>query len=211
MTEFFSERKVLLEGEGWSLEMRMLHPELHQRWGKHVSQLKLQQRPLLNKIFDGRQTRASRNMEFFATFPCKYVLTKTPFPAVAMNDTQKEMLQVVNSSCDETYNAMVVNEYEDGWQRLAYHSDNPNHLGKHGVNTLSFGETRVFRVRRKVLFEEGGGPIVLDVPCIDGSMLSMLGKFQELFTHEIVREETKRVGPRRSVTFRCMKPEETQD
>ncbi len=179
----FCKRTVLMQGDDWSLDLCYLTPKVALEWLEHVMGLKLQECPLSNRMWEGKKTRLRRDVEFYATGKTNYLISKRAFPAVQVTSTQKAMIDAVNIERSECYNAMIINRYNDGSQSIGPHCDDPNNLGKHGVCTLSFGETRICRFRKRV--EDGVGDVVLDVPCTHGSMLSMVGKFQDFHTHEI--------------------------
>ncbi len=212
--KMFSQKIVLLQGDDWSLDVCHMNKDDADKFYEELQKLPLQKRPELNRIWNGYHTRMRRDFEFFATGQTSYIVSKKRFPAVQVNGALENILHCVNTERGESYNAMLLNRYRDENESIGPHCDVKEHLGKFGVCTLSFGQTRICRFRKRVPYDEPLGDVVLDVPCVHGSMLSMVGTFQDYFTHEIpaleVREDAEtKIFPRLSVTFRWMKDLDT--
>lgn len=94
------------------------------------------------------------------------------------------------------FNGILVNQYNGGNDYVAAHSDRQHIEETEDVWSLSWGETRIFRIRDKKTKQ-----IVIDLPLIHGDLCEMNGQFQSKYTHEIVKEP-KRTGIRYSFTFR---------
>ncbi len=205
----FSKPEVLMQGEGWSLDLcDIIDPKITTKWFQHIKNLKLQTKPHTDRMWEGKQTRMRRDVEFYSLKPVSYILSKRSFPAVDFSVEQKEILECVNKERDEVYNSMIINKYQTGDDLISPHCDDADTLGKFGVCTISFGATRICRFRKKIDYNPDGvfGDIVLDVPCVHGSMLSMVGTFQTFFTHEIVYDP-ECIDVRFALTMRCMREE----
>jgi len=96
------------------------------------------------------------------------------------------------------YNSVLLNYYRDGNDYMGKHSDKEKVLGENpNIASLSFGETRIFRLRHKK--REDLKPV--DITLENGDLILMKGSMQENWTHEIVKTATE-VGPRINLSFR---------
>ena len=107
-----------------------------------------------------------------------------------------ELLSILNKMFDANFNGILVNRYENGEDTIGAHSDDEKYLDPAGVICVSWGESRIFRIRNKKTKE-----IVKDIPTESGKIMIMAGDFQKEFTHEIPMEKKKK-NPRISFTFR---------
>lgn len=96
------------------------------------------------------------------------------------------------------FNRVLVNFYRDGNDSVAWHSDTLPVDGKHHpIASVTFGETRVFKVRPKANKKSRQ----LDIPLPHGSFLLMGASVQDLYEHHIPKT-SKPIGPRINLTFR---------
>ena len=106
-----------------------------------------------------------------------------------------------------TFNQALVNFYDCGLHYIGRHSDDETQLvARSPIFSASFGQERVFRIRRKGT--SGTGEIVKDIPMKDGSFIVMCGDMQKEFTHEIPKvagAKGEALGGRINVTFRVFK------
>ena len=110
-----------------------------------------------------------------------------------------QLLETVNRLRPDTkqhFNGILVNRYNGGNDYVAAHSDRQHIEETEDVWSLSWGETRIFRIREKQTKR-----VVVDIPLKQGTLCEMNGDFQSRYTHEIVKEP-KRTGTRYSFTFR---------
>ncbi len=109
---------------------------------------------------------------------------------------------------DKTGVGALFNYYENGLSYISAHSDDESGLVKgENVVSLSFGQPRTFRIRKKTAGKKTN-PIVKDFILADRSVFVMGGAdFQRKLTHEIPRVTTKKkvTGPRMNITFRRFK------
>jgi alkylated DNA repair dioxygenase AlkB len=121
------------------------------------------------------------------------------------------------------FNRVLLNFYRDGNDSVAWHSDTLPADGKHhAIGSVTFGETRVFKVRPKAATgAAGAGPGAraaaksgsqsspaprsktdqLDILLTHGSFLLMDETMQDLYEHHIPKT-AKPIGPRINLTFR---------
>lgn len=153
------------------------------------------------KIY-GKPGVQHRNVGFFtdeATVRHYNYSTGNTMPAQPMTNGLALLLEAINLTFGRAgFNAVLVNCYKDGSDYIGAHSDKEDHICPHyGVLSLSWGATRIFRIRNKETKH-----IVCDVPLQHGMLCDMNGTdFQRCFTHEILKDE--KIGRARySFTFR---------
>ncbi|MEQ7801867.1 alpha-ketoglutarate-dependent dioxygenase AlkB [Pedobacter sp. ASV1-7] len=96
------------------------------------------------------------------------------------------------------FDRVLLNLYRNGKDSVAWHSDTLPVDGKHHhIASLTFGDTRIFKVRHKFTKDQSG----LDIPLTHGSLLLMGDTMQEYYEHHIPKT-TRAVGPRINLTFR---------
>ncbi|XP_040266595.1 alpha-ketoglutarate-dependent dioxygenase alkB homolog 3 [Bufo bufo] len=110
-----------------------------------------------------------------------------------------------------TFNSLLCNLYRHDRDSIDWHSDDEPDLGRNPIiASLSFGDTRVFQMRKKPPPEEHGDYTYAErvhVPLDHGSLLLMEGATQEDWQHRVPKEYHDR-RPRINLTFRIMLPEE---
>ena len=117
------------------------------------------------------------------------------------NEWTPELLEIksrVEAACGHTFDGVLLNYYRDGNDSVAWHSDNlPDSGMHHAIASVTFGETRVFKVRSKT--DRNAKP--LDIPLTHGSFLLMGATMQEHYEHHVPKT-TRAIGPRINLTFR---------
>ncbi|XP_005090620.1 alpha-ketoglutarate-dependent dioxygenase alkB homolog 3 [Aplysia californica] len=109
------------------------------------------------------------------------------------------------------FNALATNLYRDGHDSIGWHSDDEPIMGKSPViASLSFGDERVFELRKKPPPNDVGErdytySQVIRVPIRSGALLIMEGWTQADWQHRVPKEYHDR-GARINVTFRIVKP-----
>lgn len=98
------------------------------------------------------------------------------------------------------FNSVLINQYRNGKDSVSWHSDDENELGVNPViASLTFGETRRFKLRHK-LFKNS---LQLDIDLTPGSLLIMAGETQHHWEHSVPKT-TKEIGSRINLTFRTI-------
>lgn len=96
------------------------------------------------------------------------------------------------------FNAVLLNLYRNGQDGVSWHSDK---TGKSGINpiiaSVTFGETRLFRLRHK--FRKDVPQV--EIPLHHGSFLLMAGTTNSFWEHQVPKT-TKKILPRINLTFR---------
>ncbi len=104
----------------------------------------------------------------------------------------------VEAECGITFDRVLLNYYRDGNDSVAWHSDTLPADGKHHpIASVTFGETRLFKVRHK---------LIKDIPQLSillthGSLLLMGDSMQDHYEHHVPKT-TRSVGGRINLTFR---------
>jgi alkylated DNA repair dioxygenase AlkB len=112
-----------------------------------------------------------------------------------------ELLAIRQRVEDETqikFNAVLLNLYRNGKDSVAWHSDKTNSTNKNmNIASVTFGETRMFRLRHKF---RNDIPQV-EIPLHHGSFLLMAGTTNSFWEHQIPKT-AKQLLPRINLTFR---------
>ena len=104
----------------------------------------------------------------------------------------------VESLCGIKFDRVLLNLYRNGQDSVAWHSDTlPADGTYHHIASVSFGDTRIFKVRHK---NEKSIP-QLDIPLTHGSFLLMDEQMQLHYEHHVPKT-ARHVGPRINLTFR---------
>ena len=113
----------------------------------------------------------------------------------------QELLELRGKVEKETgisFNAVLLNLYRDGNDSVAWHSDKEHKIGKNpSIASLTFGQTRPFRLRHKT--DKAIGQI--EIPLHHGTLLLMSGTTNTFWEHHIPKS-AKEMLPRINLTFR---------
>lgn len=108
----------------------------------------------------------------------------------------QELKEAAETLSGETFNALILQLYRDGNDRVNWHSDDDSGVGRNPVIvSMSFGESRAFRLRHKTNHDDRT-ELVLHA----GDVLIMQGDLQHTYVHKVPIEKDK--GPRINLTFR---------
>jgi len=114
----------------------------------------------------------------------------------------KAIKAAVEEECGMAFDRVLLNYYRDGNDSVAWHSDTLPADGKHhAIASVTFGETRVFKVRHKSRKDVGQ----LEIPLTHGSFLLMGETVQDHYEHHVPKTARK-VGARINLTFRISEP-----
>ncbi|WP_072366485.1 alpha-ketoglutarate-dependent dioxygenase AlkB family protein [Chitinophaga sancti] len=104
----------------------------------------------------------------------------------------------VEVACGLHFNRVLLNYYRDGNDSVAWHSDTLPADGRHHpIASVTFGETRLFKVRHKTRKDI----LPLDIPLTHGSFLLMGESMQDHYEHHVPKTSRK-IGARINLTFR---------
>jgi alkylated DNA repair dioxygenase AlkB len=116
----------------------------------------------------------------------------------------KELLTIRKKVEEETriqFNAVLLNLYRNGTDGVGWHSDKTSSTNKDmNIASVTFGETRMFRLRHKFMKHI---PQV-EIPLYHGSFLWMAGSTNSYWEHQVPKT-ARDVLPRINLTFRQSK------
>jgi alkylated DNA repair dioxygenase AlkB len=96
------------------------------------------------------------------------------------------------------FNAVLLNLYRNGKDGVSWHSDKTHSENKDmNIASVTFGETRIFRLRHKFLKHIPQ----LEIPLHHGTFLLMAGKTNSFWEHQVPKT-ARDVLPRINLTFR---------
>lgn len=99
------------------------------------------------------------------------------------------------------FNAVLLNLYRNGNDSVAWHSDREHIIGQNpNIASVTFGQTRPFRLRHKVDMSLQQ----LEIPLHHGTLLLMHGTTNTFWEHHIPKS-AKQMLPRINLTFRHVK------
>lgn len=102
------------------------------------------------------------------------------------------------------FNSLLLNLYRNGNDGVAWHSDKEHNSGPNPIiASVTFGETRMFRLRHK--FRKDVPQV--EIPLHHGSFLLMAGTTNSFWQHQVPKT-AKNVLPRINLTFRRTKRSE---
>ena len=119
-------------------------------------------------------------------------------------DWTPELLAIkkkVEAETNFTFNSVLLNLYRNGKDGVGWHSDRTENFGQNQIiASVSFGETRPFRLRHKTRKDLP----MLEIPLTHGTLLLMAGTTQTHWEHHIPKT-AKDILPRINLTFRQVK------
>lgn len=151
-------------------------------------------------IIYGKRIVTKRKVAWYGDDAYDYTYSRTTKTALPWTPALLELKEMVEKTCNATFNSCLLNLYHDGDEGMAWHSDDEKALGKNTViGSLSLGAVRKFSFRHKQTGEKK--EIILD----NGSLLVMQGTTQTHWLHRLPKS-TKIKHPRINLTFRTIVP-----
>lgn len=118
--------------------------------------------------------------------------------APELTEDLKTIRSRVEAEVNLKFNAVLLNLYRNGNDGVSWHSDKVNRSGINPViASVTFGETRMFRLRHKFRKEIP----LLEIPLHHGSFLLMAGTTNSFWEHQVPKT-AREVLPRINLTFR---------
>ena len=115
-----------------------------------------------------------------------------------LTEDLKAIRQRIENEINLKFNAVLLNLYRNGNDGVSWHSDKTDNSGPNPIiASVTFGETRMFRLRHKFLKDI---PQV-DIPLHHGSFLLMAGTTNSYWEHQVPKT-AKDILPRINLTFR---------
>lgn len=132
------------------------------------------------------------------------VQKKDKAPTISLTPDLCAIRQRVETETQIKFNAVLLNLYRDGNDGVSWHSDKTATVNKNMIiASVTFGETRMFRLRHKFRKELQQ----LEIPLYHGSFLLMAGTTNSFWEHQVPKTARK-VLPRINLTFRQVHREE---
>lgn len=168
-------------------------------------------------VIQGMSLPQPRLTAWFGDHPYTYTgLTLQPFQWSPLLNMVREQ---IHQATGLRFNSMLANLYRDCKDSVSWHSDDEPTLGDSPtIASVSFGDTRMFELRRKPEKRHGTVEAAasddqdgyrytqhIKVPLSAGTLLIMSGKSQEDWQHRVPKEYHDR-GPRINLTFRNIAP-----
>jgi len=149
-------------------------------------------------VIYGKRIVTKRKVAWYGDDAYDYTYSRTTKTALPWTPALLELKELVEKTCDTTFNSCLLNLYHDGDEGMAWHSDDEKALGKNtAIGSLSLGAVRKFSFKHKQTSEKK--EIILD----NGSLLVMQGTTQTHWLHRLPKS-TKIKHPRINLTFRTI-------
>ena len=149
--------------------------------------------------------REARLTGWYSENDGEYTYSGITQPNLGWPQWVEELARCISQQYGNRYlkpNAMLVNVYRDGNDKVGLHSDDESLFGAdQPIASLSFGATREFQIRDNRTKEN------YFVDLAEGDLYLMLPKFQDLYKHAIPKQPDVQ-GTRINLTFRYVKPQE---
>ena len=132
------------------------------------------------------------------------VQKKDKAPTISLTPDLCTIRQRVETETRIKFNAVLLNLYRDGNDGVSWHGDKTATVNKNMIiASVTFGETRMFRLRHKFRKELQQ----VEIPLYHGSFLLMAGTTNSFWEHQVPKTARK-VLPRINLTFRQVHREE---
>lgn len=149
-------------------------------------------------IIYGKKIITKRKVAWYGEKPYEYTYSNTTKHALPWTKELLELKAVVEKETGETFNSCLLNQYHNGDEGMAWHSDAEKDLKKNGaIASLSFGAERKFAFKHKETKEK------VELLLEHGSLLVMKDTTQSYWLHRL--PPTKKVKESRvNLTFRTI-------
>jgi alkylated DNA repair dioxygenase AlkB len=149
-------------------------------------------------IIFGKLIITSRKVAWYASSNIDYTYSNISKKALPFTPVLLNLKQIIEQKTGETYNACLLNLYENGSEGMGWHSDDERELEPlASIASLSLGSERKFSLKHKQ--NKQTVSVILE----NGSLLEMKNETQLYWKHALPKT-TKVLGPRINLTFRKM-------
>lgn len=146
----------------------------------------------------GKHYVTDRKVAWFGNQNYAYKYSGKTRVAIIWTQQLLEIKKKVEQISGATYNACLLNLYENGSQGMGWHHDDEKGLGKNAnIASLSFGAERRFDLRHNLSKQK------VSLNLASGSLLVMAGSTQSNWRHQLPKT-AKVIEPRVNLTFRRM-------
>ncbi|GFR98327.1 alpha-ketoglutarate-dependent dioxygenase alkB-like protein 3 [Elysia marginata] len=163
-------------------------------------------------IHNGIQAMQPRLTAWFSDVPYTYAGVTEPANSSEWPPALRQLKNQLAEVTGVEFNALAANLYRDGHDSIGWHSDDEKIFGSTPIiASLSFGDERVFELRKKPAPNEFGErdytySQLIRIPLHSGALLIMEGCTQSDWQHRVPKEYHDR-GSRINITFRVTVPE----
>ncbi|MBC69840.1 alpha-ketoglutarate-dependent dioxygenase AlkB [Acinetobacter sp.] len=117
-----------------------------------------------------------------------------------MTETLNHLRKIAEEKCFYNFNSLLINRYKNGEDKVGWHADDEPELQNCKIiASISLGEERDFKIRRKKLYRRPEDE-VLKKTLNHGSLLIMKAPLQKFWEHEIPKR--RNASSRINLTFR---------
>lgn len=149
-------------------------------------------------IIFGKLIKTNRKVAWYASSNFEYTYSNISKKALPFTPALLRLKQIVEQKTGETYNACLLNLYENGSEGMGWHSDDEKELEPlASIASLSLGADRKFSLKHKQ--NKQTVSLILE----NGSLLEMKNETQLFWKHALPKT-TRVLGPRINLTFRKM-------
>ena len=149
-------------------------------------------------IIFGKLIKTNRKVAWYASSNFEYTYSNISKKALPFTPALLSLKQIIEQKTGETYNACLLNLYENGSEGMGWHSDDEKELEPlASIASLSLGADRKFLLKHKINKQ------TISVILENGSLLEMKNETQLFWKHALPKT-TKVLGPRINLTFRKM-------
>lgn len=144
----------------------------------------------------GKKIITKRKVAFVGDDKISYKYSNSTKQSEPWSEALIKIKLKIEAFCKTTFNACLLNYYENGSQAMSWHSDNEKELVEHGViASLSVGSDRKFD------FKHNQTGMKISITLENGSLLLMQGNTQTHWKHQLPPSK-KITNPRINLTFR---------
>ncbi len=149
-------------------------------------------------IIFGKLIITNRKVAWYANSNIDYTYSNISKKALPFTPALLNLKQIIEQKTGETYNACLLNLYQNGSEGMGWHSDDEKELEPlSSIASLSLGADRKFSLKHKQ--NKQTVSLILE----NGSLLEMKNETQLFWKHALPKT-TKVLGPRINLTFRKM-------
>ena len=147
----------------------------------------------------GRSTAIPRLTAWYGDEDKPYTYSGIQMSPLPWTSRLQTIKRLVESVAEETFNSVLLNQYRDGSDSVAWHADNEPELGATPtIGSVSLGATRAFQFRNITDYKED--EITEEVQLGHGDVLIMRGDTQKYWNHQIPKRAN--ATARINLTFR---------
>ena len=146
----------------------------------------------------GKKITTKRKVAFVGDDKISYKYSNSTKQSEPWSEELIKIKLKIEAFCKTTFNACLLNYYENGSQAMSWHSDNEKEIvANSSIASLSIGAARKFSFKHKATKE------TISIQLGNGSLLEMKGTIQSHWWHALPKSK-KITTSRINLTFRQM-------